>query len=366
MSVYFAYRDLPKYKLEMTICGGTPINPDYRLNSVGDDIYLLVCGKNNYAVTKERAEQFREEVLAKTTGVHEGLFPMVSDLNGKQTAAVVQINEPFKTVWYDFDDELMLKMLNDLKDEIGEPLDQRGLINHLYPNPVLPEDFELKTIYHQIYCGPDNTPPAVIRTMFPDTVTSHFWTLDDVSFVIIREDLNENKYVVPSSLIPDIKEKVRELCKNPAEAYVEPGKWESYIQFGKSKERIFTDPDKTLELLNYIASNSEFDSTSQIDTKKYYPFNAPPANPFGATGMMGIMYTMAQQQAASSNKPEEKPAEEPAPGTWNCKACGKTGITGWFCPECGAMKPKEWKCEKCGAVCKGKFCMECGAPGPGC
>lgn len=338
MSVYIAYRDLAKYQFQMSLCGGTPVNPDFRLNSVGDGIYLLICDNSNYAVTKERAEQFKNEVLSKTTGSHNGLFPMVPELNGKKTAAVIQINEAGQTMWYDFDDELMLKMLTDLKDELGEPLDRRGLINHCYPNPVLPEDFELKTIYHQIYCGPDNTPQAVIRTMFPDTETSRLWSFGDEYFVVIREGLNENKYCVPDSLIPDIKDKVRELCKDPAEAYVEPGKWESYIQFGKTKERIFTEPDKTLELLNYIASKSEFDSTSQIDSKKYYPYNAQPANAFGMMGIMNM--SMAQQQAANANANADQAAEKTA------------------------EKNNGWKCPMCGAFNTGKFCSECGSVGP--
>ena len=337
MSVYIAYRDLVKYRFQMTLCGGPPINPDFRLATVRNDIYLLTCGRDDYAVTKERGEQFKTEVLSKTTGSHDGLFPMDAEHNGKKTAAVIEINEDGRTTWYDFDDELMLKMLTELKEELGEPLDRRGLINHCYPNPALPEDFELKTIYHQIYCGPDNTPQAAIRIMFPDTVTSRLWTFGDEHFVVIREGNNENKYKVPDTLIPDIKEKVRELCREPAEAYVEPGKWESYIQFGETKEQIFTDPDKTLELLNYIASGSEFISTSQIDTNKYYPFNSPPANAFGMMGMMNM--SMAQQQAANTN-------------------------AGQAAENQTSVKPDGWKCPMCGAFNTGKFCMECGSVGP--
>ena len=366
MSVYIAYRDLVNYQFQMTLCGGPPLNPDFRLATVQNGVYLLTCGNKDYAVTKERGEQFKEEVLSKATGSHDGYFPRGTEHNGKTTAAVIEIYEDNKNTWYDFDDELMLKMLTELKDELGEPLDRRGLINHCYPNPALPEEFELKTIYHQIYCGPDNTPPAVIRTMFPDTETSRLWSFGDEYFVVIREGLNEKKYKVPDNLIPDIKEKVRELCKDPAEAYVEPGKWESFIQFGKTKERIFTDPDKTLDLLNYIASNSEFDSTSQIDTKKYYPYNAQPANAFGMMGIMGMM-SMAQQQTANTNTNSnhmEETAAASVSGTWNCKACGKQGNMAQFCPECGAKKPDGWKCPMCGASNTGKFCMECGSVGP--
>ena len=186
MSVYIAYRDLVNYQFQMTLCGGPPLNPDFRLATVQNGVYLLTCGNKDYAVTKERGEQFKEEVLSKATGSHDGYFPRGTEHNGKTTAAVIEIYEDNKNTWYDFDDELMLKMLTELKDELGEPLDRRGLINHCYPNPALPEEFELKTIYHQIYCGPDNTSPAVIRTMFPDTETSNHWTSGQDYCVVIR------------------------------------------------------------------------------------------------------------------------------------------------------------------------------------
>jgi len=51
-----------------------------------------------------------------------------------------------------------------------------------------------------------------------------------------------------------IKEKVRELCSKPEEAYVEHGEWEGYITFGKDEKRIFTDPENTKKLLEEIAS----------------------------------------------------------------------------------------------------------------
>jgi len=128
-------------------------------------------------------------------------------------------------------------------------------------------------------------------------------------------------------------------CLRPAETYVEPGKWESYIQFGKTKERIFTDPGKTLELLNYIASGSEYDSTSQIDTNKYYPYNSQPLNTFGMMGM--INNGMAQQQSADANA-QSANANTVQP----------------------AAKTDTWKCLMCGDVNTGKFCMNCGSPGP--
>lgn len=63
-------------------------------------------------------------------------------------------------------------------------------------------------------------------------------------------------YNVSDELIQGIKEKVRQLCADPKEAYAENGAPEGFIRFGREKERIFTDPDKTLELLGWIASKS--------------------------------------------------------------------------------------------------------------
>lgn len=365
MWIYIGYRNLAYYNARMNVCGGTPENPDQRLYTVKDDIYLLrFCGQD-YAVTKERAERFTGEVISKSTGNRPGHFPlMITELNGKNTAAVIEIEDDQGRRCYDFDDELLLKMLTELKDECGEPLDKKGLINYCNPNPVLPDDFELKNIHHQIYCGPDNTPAAVIRTYFPDKKTSHFWILNDKAHVVIREGINENEYSVPDDLIPEIKERVKELCKDPAEAYVDPGNWESYVQFGKKKERIFTDPDKTLELLKFIASRSVFDSTKEIDTKKFYPYHA---NPGPAFGMLGFMNAMPLNQAANTdaNPPAQQNTGSPVSGAWDCSACGNKGNTAQFCPECGAKKPEGWKCPMCGAlVNSGKFCMECGSPKP--
>ena len=45
MSVYIAYRDLVKYRFQMTLCGGPPLNPDFRLATVQNGVYLLTCGK---------------------------------------------------------------------------------------------------------------------------------------------------------------------------------------------------------------------------------------------------------------------------------------------------------------------------------
>ena len=58
MTVYIAYRDLEKHYFESTLCGGPPGNPDYRLASVKENIYVLTWNNKNYAVPKERAERF--------------------------------------------------------------------------------------------------------------------------------------------------------------------------------------------------------------------------------------------------------------------------------------------------------------------
>lgn len=47
--------------------------------------------------------------------------------------------------------------------------------------------------------------------------------------------------------------------------------------------------------------------------------------------------------------------------TWNCEACGETGLSGNFCPECGAQKPStSWVCPNCALTLESKFCPECG------
>ena len=66
MSVYIAYRDLVNYNFQMTLCGGPPTNPDFRLATVQSGVYLLTCGGKDYAVTKERGEQFSEESIDLT------------------------------------------------------------------------------------------------------------------------------------------------------------------------------------------------------------------------------------------------------------------------------------------------------------
>ena len=367
MSVYFGYRDLEKYFFQMTLCGGPPINPDDRLTTVKESIYLLTFTGKDYAVTPERAQKFMDEVLSKTTGSHDGRFPKEKELNGKKTAAVIEISDENGTRWYDFDDQLMLRMLTELKDECGGPLCKRDLINYTNPNPELPEDFELKTIYHQRFCGPDDTPVTCVRTAFPDTETSHFWTDNGKAYVVIREGITDNKFCVPDELIPGIKERVKELCKDPVGIYVDPGEYEGYIQFGKTKKQICTDPNKTLELLKYIASKSVFESKTEIDTNKFYPYGSAPANAVVMRGSMGMfMNGQSQNQVPSMNAvPAARQPASSASETWDCPSCGNKGNTANFCPECGTLKPDTWTCPMCKKSHNaGKFCMECGFPKP--
>lgn len=45
-------------------------------------------------------------------------------------------------------------------------------------------------------------------------------------------------------------------------------------RFGREKERIFTDPDKTLELLGWIASKSIPDRSEEVNMNMYYSINS--------------------------------------------------------------------------------------------
>ena len=322
MSVYIAYRDLEVHYMQSGMCGGVPQNYDYRLTTVKDDVYLLTASDGNYAVTKERAERFVEEVLAGTTGKHQGRFPLIRELNGKKTAAVVEITKDFDHEHYDFDDEVLLKMLDALKSESEKLADKRSLINYCYPNPALPEgDFKLGNIYHQIY-APDFTPVSVIKPYEPDNKTSSLTIYQGNIFVEIREGQTKFRYLVTEDLLPAIKEKVRELCKDPVEAYVEVGKWESFVFFGEKNERIFTDPDKTLALLKEIASMGVFRNKDEVPAPQCF-------SPTQMPGFMGMQNMFMQSQA---------PAAQPE------------------------AEPEEWTCVLCGAKNKGRFCKDCGAP----
>ena len=74
-----------------------------------------------------------------------------------------------------------------------------------------------------------------------------------------------------------------------------------------------------------------------------------------------------QGQAAPSGgfqptQPSNGPAPTQSPASWTC-SCGQIN-TGKFCSECGKPGPNTpWTCE-CGTVNKGKFCSECGKPRP--
>ena len=288
MNVYIAYRDLEKYFFESTLCGGPPNNPDYRLASVKENIYVLTWNNKNYAVPKERAERFAEKVISGSKGKHRGFFPQVHELNGKKTAAVVEIFRGNEQVYYDFDDKVLLQMLDALRAESSELQGKRALINYTYPNPPLPEgDFELNGIIHQIYFTPDNMPASVLQPVKHDTKTSFFMVRGDAAYVEVQEENGKLAYEVPAGLIPEIRAQVRELCKNPAEAYVENGSWEAFVNFGGKGDRIFTDPDKTLALLKKIASR-------------------------------GVL------------------KEKVEPVLLKCPVCGASRIRGRFCPECGA------------------------------
>ena len=338
MHVYIAYRNLRDNFLQNNACGGVPVNNDYRFTHANDtDRFLLTLSGSNYAVSKEAGNKFIEDVLSKCTGEHRGFFPLIPSLNGKETAAVVETERNVdmngrtmkQHVYMDMDDEVLLQMLEDLKAGSGAPLDERELINYCYPNEVLPEgDFALDSIYHGIYCKPENKAISVVQTNFPDKKESSFRVMKDGMAVCLREEDSNVTYTVPAELLPEIKEKVRQLCKEPAEAYVEHGNWEGYIKFDGGK-RIFTDPDKTLELLKDIASKSKVSSTETVNMRNKYPVYQLP-NGFvsgygiGFTGMMNM--NIAAQPA---------PSRAPAPDGPKCVMCGADVTGKKFCSECG-------------------------------
>ena len=224
-----------------------------------------------------------------------------------------------------------MQMLTSLKDECGDPLDRRGLINHCYPNPKLPDgDFELKSIWHRIFIY-DDTPASVIRPSTPDLKSRHFWVHENEAHVEIREESVEKKYDVPMELIPEIKQRVRELCADPAEAYVESGDWESFVYFGEDgDERIFTRTEATLELLKYIASKSVFTESKEVEKK--------PDAGVAAGGMMGFMGFMPldQQQKMVGNSAVSQQSIVAANKSNYCSCCGAARGGNAFCTECGA------------------------------
>ena len=93
MSIYIGYRNL-KQHFQDNICGGGILpNRDCRLEKTEGDDYLLTFQGAAYAVSKERAEQFINEVLDKCTGRHSGCYPLAPSVNGKETAAVIEETE---------------------------------------------------------------------------------------------------------------------------------------------------------------------------------------------------------------------------------------------------------------------------------
>ena len=313
MPVYIAYRDLKRHHFENSLMGGPPANTDFRLANVRDDIYLLTRDGRNYAVSKERAERFAGEVLDRCTGEHSGSFPMVPSLNGRETAAVIEKTEGIKTCWYDMDDQVLLGMLEALQAESGEPMDEKALMNYCYPNAVLPEgDFELDTVCHQIYHKPLNLPPGLIPFSQLDRKTSSFRVRKGGADLELRKENTLETYDVPAELISEVKAQVRELCGDPVGAYVEDGKWEAFVRFGKEEERIFTEPEKTLALLKTIASKCSLKEKREVHI------------PAGGAwmGNINIIYEPAPQQA------------EPADGS-SCPMCGAPRTGGKFCTECG-------------------------------
>ena len=375
MTVYIGYRNLTSYIQANYGAGGNPVNNDQRLTSVKDGLYLLDFDRMHYAVSKESAERFIDEVISGSTGKHKGSFPMsINMMEGKTNVAVVEICEGFDRFHYDFDEEVLLQMLETLKNESGEPMDRRALINYCYPNPVLPEgDFELKNITYQKFYY-DNTPISVIHPI-PDHLTSYYWVNKDGAHVQIREDRIKNRYDVPAELIPEIKARVRELCKEPAEAYVESGHWEAYIKFDDEKDRLFTDPDKTIAILKDIASRSVFKEKEEV---KRDPMEAVAVNPnsSGLSGFMGMSMFQQQMQnttaspapaqasaAATVSSNAQKSLGEILTETWECMCCGEKNNKGKFCINCGSPNSTEWVCPKCMMTNKfGKFCSSCGTP----
>jgi len=257
MHVYIAYRNLEQHLFENTLCGGPPSNSDYRLTLIKDSRYLLTWNSQNYAVPKERAERFVEQVISGATGKHPGFFPEIRELNGKKTAAVVEFSRGDRPDYYDFDDELLLKMLDALRAESGELAGRKALIDYCNPNPSLPEgDFELEGIYHQICFIPEGTPVWMTQQAGPDTKASSFNSYKTGAVLVIREGDSKAEYSVPAGLLPEIKAQVRELCREPVGAYAENGAWQAFVRFGKEGGRIFTDPDRTFALLEKISSKS--------------------------------------------------------------------------------------------------------------
>ncbi len=83
MNIYIAYRDLYDYYQNNAATGGNPVNNDFRLTLVSDGIYLLESDTGKYAVKKEDARSFVDEVLLK----------MLEDLRARSGEALNSVNE---------------------------------------------------------------------------------------------------------------------------------------------------------------------------------------------------------------------------------------------------------------------------------
>ena len=337
MSVYIAYRDLPRYFNDQNQMGGTPFNSDIRLMTSEAGAYLLTYSGQDYAVSNERGEKFTEEVLAKCTDKHRGFFPLKPSYNGRNIAAVIEIHKDRDFAYYDMDAEELLQMLTALRDESGEPLDRKGVINHCYPNPALPEgDFFLQGIYHQKFI-PDKNSPSVIQSFTYDKVTSDFWVYDGEAHIEVREDNTKNTYDVPAELIPEIKEKVRQLCEDPAEAYVEDGAFEAFVNFGENGEKkIFTKPDKTLALLKEIASKCVFKGSEEVKGLSFYGGEASRSAFCGMFSKIppDMQTAVLVSQEAKAVREAAGPDPEPADPD-RCLYCGAPRNGHRFCTECG-------------------------------
>ena len=140
-------------------------------------------------------------------------------------------------------------------------------------------------------------------------------------------------YDVPAELIPEIKAKVRALCEDPAEAYVEDGAFEAFVKFGEDGEKkIFTKPDETLALLKEIASKSVFKESEEVKDRTFYG-GASSMFAFQNLGMSGLNMMQAQQAAQEQNP---MPAPAPVPDDIErCVYCGAPRNGHKFCTECG-------------------------------
>ena len=343
MYIYIAYRDLKDHIALSSVSGGVPVNNDYRFTRANEgDNYLLIKDGADYAVSKEAGDRFIEKVLAGCGDEHPGYFPEDAVPAGSGKAAVIESEREVESngrklkrvFYYDMDPEVLFQMMEDLRKNSGDPLDARALMNYCYPNAVLPEgDIGLTYIYHGIYCKPENKPASVIQTIFPDKRVSCFRVNKEGLSVLIREEDNDVTYSVPDELLPEISEKVRQLCEEPAEAYVEHGNYEGYVRFGEDEKRIFTDPDKTLTLLKEIASKGEVRSAEAVDKSKYYPVNGLPN---GLAGGFGTGFFSMMNPAVAAPAPQTPASNGP-----KCVFCG-ADVTGMkFCAECGRKAVSE-------------------------